>query len=161
MTWPRPRTTMPGTTATGDVEQALDVGVDHLFPVLDFAHVELVEAAAEAGVVDQDVDLGPLGRQIVDGVLHGAMVAHIKVDGVHRGGAALHGLRGDLGEAAGAAGSQQETGSFGGKGKSSGRSDAGAGSGDEDDLSFKAHDPILANCYVGRRDGCYERVWKL
>ena len=46
-----------------DVEEAFDVGVDHLVPVLDSAHVELVEAAAEAGVVDQDVDFGPLLRE--------------------------------------------------------------------------------------------------
>ena len=42
------------------VEQPLHVGVDHLFPVFDLARVELVHAAAQAGVVHQHVDLRPL-----------------------------------------------------------------------------------------------------
>ena len=74
---------------------------------------------------------------------------------MHGGGAAVFGLRGDFGKASGATGGEQEAGSFGGEGESSGSADAGAGSGDEDDLSFKTHDNILANWCVGRGDGCY------
>ncbi len=44
-----------------DIEQPLDVGVDHLVPVFNFAGVELVHAAAEPRIVDQHIDLRPLG----------------------------------------------------------------------------------------------------
>ena len=109
------------------------------------AHVELVETAAEAGVVDQDVDFGPLCGERVDGVLHGAMVAHVEIDGVDGRCAALHGARGYFGKFACPAGSEQKPCALGCKSERSGCADAGAGPGDEDDLSLKAHDNILTN----------------
>ncbi len=80
-----------GHNGAGDVEQAFDVGVDHLVPVFNFAHIELFQATAESGVVDQDVNLGPLGRKRVNGVLDGAVIADVQVDGVHGGGSTLEG----------------------------------------------------------------------
>ncbi len=77
--------------------------------------------------------------------LHSSVVAHVKVDGVHGGRAKLKRARSHLGQFAGAAGSQQQPRSFGGKGQRSSRANAGAGAGNEDDLSLKAHSPILPN----------------
>ncbi len=127
------------------VEQALDVGVDHLFPVLDVAEVELVEAAAEARIVDEDVDFGPLRRQAVNRVLHGAVIADVEIDGVDGGRSPFQGRGRHFGEFPGPARCQQEARSFGGKGKSSSRANAGAGSGDKDDLPVKTHGIILIN----------------
>ena len=73
------------------------------------------------------------------------MIAHVEVDGVDGRRAALHGARGHFREFAGAAGGEEQPGSLGGEGESSGCADAGAGSGDKDDLSLEAHDTILAN----------------
>ena len=39
--WPRPRADHAGHDGAGDVEQTLDVGVDHLVPVLTLAFVQL------------------------------------------------------------------------------------------------------------------------
>ena len=54
------------------------------------------------------------------------------------GGAALQGARGHFGQFAGAAGGQQQPRSLGREGQRSGRANAGAGSGDEDNLPFQA-----------------------
>jgi hypothetical protein len=90
------------------VEQALDVGVDHLFPVLNLAHVELVQAAAQAGVVDQNVDLGPLRRQLVDGVCCTARGSRTSRSMEWTAAAPLQRARGDFCQLSGAAGGQQQ-----------------------------------------------------
>ena len=55
------------------------------------------------------------------------------------GGAALQGQRGHLGQFSGAPCGQQQPRSLGRKGQRCGRANAGAGSGNEDDLSLEAH----------------------
>ena len=81
----------------------------------------------------------------VDGILHGAMVAHVEIDRVDGRRSALHGARSDLGKFAGPAGREQKPCSLGGKSERSGCADPGAGPGHEDDLSLKTHDNILTN----------------
>src|SRR5581483_8992288 len=71
-----------GHDSAGDVEQTFDVGVDHLLPVLTLAFVQLVEAAAEAGVVDQNVDVSPFLRQGGDGALHGGVIGDVELESV-------------------------------------------------------------------------------
>ena len=125
---------MPGTTGAGDVEQALGVGVDHLFPVFGVVLVELAEAAAEAGVVDKDVDDLPLGWEA-------ACLAEEGVDGSPFGdvqGLTVNGL-GARSEEIGfeglqlveAAGAEKELGTGVGERPGGGLADAGAGAGDE------------------------------
>ena len=133
----------PRHDGAGHIEQPFDVGVDHLLPVLDVALVELFQAAAEAGVVDQHVDFGPLRRQRADSLLDGLAVAHIEADRVHSFCPALQCGRGYLGQFAGAAGGQQQPGSLGRKSQCRGRAYARRGSGNKDDFSLEAHAPIL------------------
>jgi hypothetical protein len=54
--------------------------------------------------------------------------------------AALEGLSGDGGQFVGATSGEQQPRSLGSEGQRRGRADAGAGSGDEDDFSLKAHE---------------------
>jgi len=66
----------------GHVEQALDVGVDHLFPVLQVGLVDLVEPAREPRVVDQDVHRLPAFGQGRDGGCDCLCIAHVQHDRV-------------------------------------------------------------------------------
>ena len=60
------------------VQQALDVGVDHLVPVLELAGGQWIESPAEAGVVDQDLDRLPVLRQLVHRAEDVARAAYVE-----------------------------------------------------------------------------------
>ena len=120
----------------GHIEQALHVCVDHLFPVVDLAGIQLVEPAAQTGIVHQHADFGPLFRQFVDRALHGGTVAHVQVHGVHGLRTAFESRRSNFSHLACAACCQQQPCAFGRKGESGGRSNSGTGSGYENDFSF-------------------------
>ena len=62
------------------VEQALDVGVDHRVPVVEVATLQRVEAQGQSGVVDQHVDLGPVGLQAAADVKHLLLVSHVEAE---------------------------------------------------------------------------------
>jgi len=64
-----------------DIQQALDVGIDHLLPIVDGAGVDLVEPAAQSSVVDQDVDLAEVVGKGLKALRHGVPVADVELDG--------------------------------------------------------------------------------
>ena len=129
----------------GDVEQPFHISVDHLVPVFDLSLVELVEAAAEAGVIDQHVDGGPLRGQRIDGFLDGVVVAHIEGECVNGLGPALEDGGSYFSQLIDAASGEQQARAFGGKSESSGRANAGRGPGNENNLSLETHGSILTN----------------
>ncbi len=92
----------------GYIQQTLHVGVDHLFPVLNLAHVELFQPPAQTGVVHQNVDLTPVGRQLINGCLNRKVIAHIQVDAMDGMGAPLARSKADFGQLTRASGSQDE-----------------------------------------------------
>jgi len=132
-----------GHNCAGDVEQPLDVGVDHLFPVVGIASIELFESAGETGVVDEDLDGLPGGGQVVDGGLDGFAIPDIEGEAVDGFGSGFGGLYGDVGKLFRTAGGEEQACALGCKGKSRGRSDSRAGTGDEDNLSLEFHGSIL------------------
>ena len=124
-----------GDDGAGDVEKTLDVGVEHFFPVFGVVLVEPGEAAAQAGVVDEDVDFGPLLGEVDEGFLDGGGVADVEAEGEDVGIAGERGeLAGEIGEEVDAAGAEQQARTLGGEGQGGGAADAGGGTGDEDDL---------------------------
>ncbi len=66
-----------------DVEQAFDIGVNHLFPIGQLAFVQFIQPAAKPRVIDQDVYRGPGDGQAVDGSLDGRLVTHIQLQSAH------------------------------------------------------------------------------
>ena len=84
----------PGTAAMGNQarqqqvsggQQALDVGIDHGFPIVEVALGRRVGAHGQAGVVDQAAQRGERRRQVGDGLLHAFAVAHIHHQAMHFG----------------------------------------------------------------------------
>ncbi|MCY1457527.1 hypothetical protein D9M71_748310 [compost metagenome] len=73
----------PWQQQTGAVHQALDVGVDHGFPVIQVALGGRVGAQGQAGVVDQPAQLGERRRQVGNRRFHGLAVTHIDYQTVH------------------------------------------------------------------------------
>ncbi|MCY1436094.1 hypothetical protein D9M71_522090 [compost metagenome] len=69
----------------GGVHQALDVGVDHGFPVVQAAVLRRIYTQRETCVVDQASNFFEPGRQAGDGLLHGLAVTHIEHQAVHFG----------------------------------------------------------------------------
>src|SRR6201999_1876820 len=67
-----------GQDGPGAVGQALAVGVDHLVPLVQVGLWSGSQAEGQAGVVDQDVDLGELGRQAGYGIGYRGSVAHLE-----------------------------------------------------------------------------------
>ncbi len=65
------------------IEQALDVGVDHLFPVLRVVLVKLRQASAQTRVVDQHVDLDPGFGQRGERSFHRGPFSHIQHEAVN------------------------------------------------------------------------------
>jgi hypothetical protein len=101
-------------------------------PILALAFVDFVQAAAQARVVDEDVDGLPLLRQCGDGALDGGVIGHVECEGVDRRcareGRAL-GIEAIL-----AASGENQAGALHGEGACGGEADAGAGAGDEGGL---------------------------
>jgi hypothetical protein len=128
-----------GEDGAGGVEEALDVGVHHLVPVARVALLDGFEAAAEAGVVDEDVDLGPVGGEVAEGVGDDAGVADVELDEVGFGTVGLLQLGREGFEPLLTAGGEDEAGAGGGEGARAGRTDARAGSGDEDGAGESTH----------------------
>ncbi|MNH12646.1 hypothetical protein D3C79_721950 [compost metagenome] len=75
----------PWQQQAGAVHQALDVGVDHGFPVIEVALGRRVSAQGQACVVDQPAQLGERRWQVGDGRFHGLAVTHIEHQAVHFG----------------------------------------------------------------------------
>ena len=61
-----------------DIEQRLDVGVNHSVPVGKVAFVLFFESECESCVIDEDVDVLPFSRQISNLFLRFLPVAHVK-----------------------------------------------------------------------------------
>jgi len=126
-----------GKDGAGDVEEPLDVRVDHLFPVADEPAGQLVQAAGETGVVDQDVDGAPGLGQPGDGFVDGRLLAHVEPECMD-GGLVLRLERfGQLLDPFASASAHQDLCSLGGEGPGRGLPDPGARAGDEDDLIFE------------------------
>jgi hypothetical protein len=67
-----------GEDGPADVEKSLDVRVDHLLPIAQEAPGELLQAPAESGVVDQNVDPPPFVRERGDGLFHGRLIPDVQ-----------------------------------------------------------------------------------
>ena len=61
-----------------DVEQTLDVRVNHLVPVHRVALVDVLEPGSQSGIVDQYVDRAEMAGQRVDRALGLETVAHVE-----------------------------------------------------------------------------------
>ena len=64
----------------GAIEQAFDVGVDHLVPVVGVVFPDFCKTAAEPGVVHEDVDVGPLGRERGERLFHLFALGHVELE---------------------------------------------------------------------------------
>jgi hypothetical protein len=111
------------------VHQALDVGVHHRLPLVQVAALGGVDAEGQAGVVDEAAQGGEVGRQAVDGGLHGGAVAHVHGQRQHRGGGRQLG-RQRLQAVLAAAGDDQLP-AGGGKAPRAGLAETRGGAGDE------------------------------
>ena len=80
ITWPRSRATIPGSTARVTQSRPFTLVSSISSQSLGKPCRQAVEAAAQAGVVDQDVDLLPGGRQAGDGSLDRGAVADVELD---------------------------------------------------------------------------------
>ena len=69
-----------GKDGSADVQQSFYIGIDHGFPVFEAGFVEVVSAEGEAGIVDEDVDFSPFGRQAGDGCEDGCAVLYVEVE---------------------------------------------------------------------------------
>jgi len=83
-TWPRPRGEHVRQDRPRDVEQALEIGVDHPVPVVRVAFLEGREAGRETGVIDQHVRHRAGGDERVHRGVHGCAVPHIDPGDVDR-----------------------------------------------------------------------------
>ena len=72
----------PGQDSPADIQQSLDIGVDHLVPALGITFIEFVESSAESGVVHQDIDCLPFIGQVLDGAVDLFLIADIELDQV-------------------------------------------------------------------------------
>ena len=61
-------------------EQAFDVGVNHLIPVVEAALIFLFQATRQPGVVDQHVDVAPAFGYAPHGLLCGLAVANVEAE---------------------------------------------------------------------------------
>ena len=75
------------------VEEALDVRVDHVVPVVVLPLLHGVQAAGQAGVVDQDVDGHALAFQPVRESDHAGAVSNVEDAGTDLGAAAPRDVR--------------------------------------------------------------------
>ncbi|MNM92068.1 hypothetical protein D3C81_1043880 [compost metagenome] len=75
----------PWQQQAGGVHQALDVGVDHGFPVVQAAVLRGIDAQRQACVVDQATQLVETRRQVGEGVFHGLAVTHVEHQAVNLG----------------------------------------------------------------------------
>jgi hypothetical protein len=69
----------------GGGQQALDVGVDHGFPVVEVAFGRGIGAHGQSGVVDQPAQLGERGRQAGNRRFHALAVTHVHHQAVYFG----------------------------------------------------------------------------
>ena len=65
----------------GHIDQPFVVGVDHVFPVFNAGFVRGLHAQRQSGVVDQQINGAPLGRQVSNHLFNGCAVAHVQLCG--------------------------------------------------------------------------------
>ena len=121
------------------IKQPLDVGVDHLLPVLDAPGIKLLHTSAETGIVDQDLDLRPLLGQLVDGPLHGQTCAHVERNRVHGLCSGRKRSRGHLRQLVRAPRRQQQPRPLVRKGHSRCRANAARRAGNQYNLALQTH----------------------
>lgn len=63
----------------GDIEETLDVSVNHALPVLEEAVLDRIQSDCETCVVDQDVDVAPFAFERSDCRLDLGIVADVEV----------------------------------------------------------------------------------
>ena len=63
------------------IDQPFVVGVDHVFPVFNAGFVRGLHAQRQSGVVDQQINGAPLGRQVSNHLFNGCAVAHVQLCG--------------------------------------------------------------------------------
>ena len=121
-----------------EIEGALEIRIDDHVPIL-LGHAHGKAIAGEAGVVDQDVDAGEIGEDLLDERLHGGVVGDVHGVGLGQAGV----LRVDLiGGALGIrlrAGNHGHARAFAGEAQGDGVADAAAGAGDDGDLIGESH----------------------
>ncbi len=67
-----------GNDGATDVEQALDIRIDHRFPVIDVAVMKFFQPLSEAGIVDQHVDFRPCAVQGLQCFRHRRTIANVE-----------------------------------------------------------------------------------
>ena len=77
-TWPRLRSTIPGSTARVTYDEPRAVRLDHLLPLVKVGLLGGLEPERQAGVVDEHVDLGERRRERRDELLDGDPVPDIE-----------------------------------------------------------------------------------
>lgn len=107
-------------------EYALEVGGENGIPVA-FLHAHEQTVLGDAGVVDQDVDGGVFGQDVLDAGFHGGGIGHIA--GECLTGVGELGIDGFCGAAAGVgiAGNEDDLGALGSKAAGDGLADAATG----------------------------------
>ncbi|MNQ91975.1 hypothetical protein D3C85_1073770 [compost metagenome] len=119
----------PWQQQAGGVHQALDVGVDHGFPVVQAAVLRRVHTQRQACVVDQAAQFVEAGRQAGDSLLHGLAVTHVEYQAVHFGLGRQFGAQGV--QALLAAASEHQLPASFGKAAGGGLAETGSGASDE------------------------------
>lgn len=67
-----------GDDEAGDGEEGFDVGVNHRVPVGKVAFVLFFESECESGVIDEDVNVVPIGGQVTNLLFRLLSVAHVE-----------------------------------------------------------------------------------
>ena len=100
---------------------------------------ELVHAAAQPGVVDQDLDRPPILGEAGDGLIDGVLVAHVQAERVGYGLVLVRKRLGQFFDPFDASGAHQDPRPFGRKSLGGGFPDPCARAGDENDLIFERY----------------------
>ena len=63
---------------TGDIEKALDIGVNHSVPISQGTLIEVLQTRGKACIIDQDVDVGKLLGESLHGSLTHSPIPHVE-----------------------------------------------------------------------------------
>lgn len=74
-----------GSDLPGDVQKAFDVGVDHAFPVVGVAFVDVFQTCGKTGVIDEYIDLFPGVGEAGYGSFDGGAFADVEAEGEYFG----------------------------------------------------------------------------
>ena len=68
----------PRHNETGHGEQALDIGINHLIPIIKISLILRFQTTSQSGIVDEHINLSPIQRDVIHRLLGSITVAHIE-----------------------------------------------------------------------------------